>query len=86
MDVLDYIYINGENVPRNIPPEKEVKTDREGYYKTPTGAVICRDNEALNAYKQKKIKNAQLNNMKKDIDDLKNDMKEIKELLRGLVK
>lgn len=86
MDVLDYLFPNGGKPQINVIPDKETKTDVEGYYKTPTGAVICKDNDSLNAYKKQKVKNAQLNSMKNDIDQLKNDISEIKELLRGLVK
>jgi hypothetical protein len=48
--------------------------------------VISKDFESLNAYKKNKAKNAELNTMKDDIAQLKNDMSEIKELLKGLVK
>lgn len=85
MDVLDYIYLNGEKQVRPLP-DKECPTDVNGYYKTPTGAVISKDAESLSAYKIRKAKNTQLNTMKNDIDQLKNDMSEIKELLKGLVK
>lgn len=85
MDVLDFLYVNG-GAPDVAPPKKETKTDVEGYYKTPTGAVISKDNEALQAYKLKKAKNAQLNSMRKDINELKNDILEIKEMLKGLVR
>lgn len=85
MDVLDYLYVNGE-VKQKPLPKKDTKTDAQGYYKTPTGGVISKDLDLLNAYKMKKAKNLQLNNMKNDIDQLKNDMTEIKELLKGLVK
>lgn len=85
MDILDYLYPNGEKK-ATLPPAVDTKTDAQGYYKTPTGAIVSKDNESLQAYKIRKAKSAQLNNMKKDIDELKSDMKEIKELLKGLVK
>lgn len=85
MDVLDYLYINGEKKVRPLPGT-DTKTDVHGYYKTPSGAVISKDDESLLAYKKNKAKNIQLNNMKQDIDQLKNDITEIKELLKGLVK
>lgn len=85
MDVLDYLYINGEKKTPPLP-KTDTKTDAHGYYKTPAGAVISKDDEALQAYKMKKAKNIQLNNMKQDIDQLKSDITEIKELLKGLVK
>jgi hypothetical protein len=86
MDVLDFLFVDGRGVAKNTPPLHETKTDVDGYYKTPAGAVICKDDESLNAYKKRKAKDAQLNSMKDDIDQLKNDMTEIKELLKGLVK
>lgn len=86
MDVLDYLYINGNKTVKSPVPNKETKTDVDGFYKTPAGAVVCKDNESLNAYKLRKAKNVQLNTMKNDIDQLKIDMAEIKELLKGLVK
>lgn len=85
MDVLDFLYINGEKKVKP-PPEVDTKTDAHGYYKTPSGAVVSKDKESLEAYKKNKAKNLQLNSMKKDIDQLKNDITEIKELLKGLVK
>lgn len=86
MDVLDYLYINGNKTVKSPVPNKETKTDVDGFYKTPAGAVVCKDNESLNAYKLRKAKNVQLNTMKNDVDQLKTDMAEIKELLKGLVK
>lgn len=85
MDVLDYLYINGEVYKKHLPLQ-ESKTDVYGYYKTPIGAIVSKDMEGLSAYKKQKAKNTQLNNMKSDIDQLKSDMSEIKELLKGLVK
>lgn len=85
MDVLDYLYINGEKK-ANLPPEKDTKTDVHGYYKTSSGAIISKDSESLSAYKKNKMKYMQLNNMKNDINQLKSDISEIKELLKGLVK
>lgn len=85
MDVLDFFYINDEKK-NAAPPSVDTKTDVSGYYKTPAGAIVSKDTESLEAYKIRKAKNRQLNIMKKDIDQLKNDITEIKELLKGLVK
>jgi hypothetical protein len=85
MDVLDYLYLNGEKKTAPLP-SIDTKTDVDGYYKTSAGAVVSKDDNILNAYKKQKVKQAQLNSMKNDIDQLKNDMSEIKELLKGLVK
>lgn len=64
----------------------ETKTELSGYYKSPKGYIVNKDSEGLAAYKMKRKKQTELNNMKDDIDQLKNDMQEIKELLKGLVK
>lgn len=85
MDVLDYIYINGEKKAQPLP-STDVKTDMHGFFKTPTGAVVSKDDESLQAYKKNKAKQIQLNTMKNDIDQLKADLSEIKELLKGLAK
>ena len=84
MDVMDYLYIHGEVKTKPLP-SKDTKTDVHGFYKTPSGAVVSKDVDSLRAYKQQKAKLAQLNTMKSDIDQLKNDMAEIKALLKGLV-
>lgn len=84
MDVLDYLYINGERQAKPLP-NQDTKTDVTGYYKTSTGAVISKDNDGLQSYKLRKSKQAELNNMKEEISDLKKDLAEIKELLKGLV-
>lgn len=65
----------------------EHKTDVPGIYKNPaTGALINKDNKALQAYKLRKQKEEKFNIFEEDIAGLKSDMQEIKELLRGLVK
>jgi peptidoglycan hydrolase CwlO-like protein len=65
----------------------EYKTDVPGIFKNPaTGALINKDNKALDAYKKRKQKEQKLDMVEQDIAGLKNDMQEIKELLRGLVK
>lgn len=85
MDVLDFLYINGEKKV-DPPPLVDTKTDCYGYYKTSSGAIVSKDVDSLRAYKLQKAKSVQLNTMRNDINQLKNDMSEIKELLKGLVK
>lgn len=85
MDVLDYLYVNGEKKTDTLP-EKEVKTDVHGFYKTTVGSVICKDNESLDAYKKRKINISRLNKLETDVTSLKSDISEIKELLKGMVK
>jgi hypothetical protein len=62
------------------------KTEIQGIYKTPEGALINKDNDALLAYRIKRQKDSKIEMIESDISSLKNDMQEIKELLRGLVK
>ena len=64
----------------------DVKTEVQGIYKTPEGALINKDNEALMAYRMKRQRDSKIESLEKDISGLRNDMQEIKELLRGLVK
>ena len=62
------------------------KTEVPGFWKSRDGVLINRDNEALAAYKQRKVKEHRLETIFEDMDALKNDMAEIKELLKGLAK
>ena len=62
------------------------KTEATGFYKSHDGVLINKDNDALVAYKQRKIKEQRLSNMIDEVDTIKNDIAEIKELLKGLVK
>lgn len=49
------------------------------------GALLNTDNDALKAYKANKAKSAEINNLKKDFSSLKEELSEIKNLLRQLV-
>lgn len=63
------------------------KTDVNGIYKdTSNGALINKDNKGLQAYKMRKQKELKIGQIENELVCLKNDMQEIKELLRGLVK
>ena len=64
----------------------EKKTEVPGIYKVSEGVLINKDNLALQAYKARKQKDIKMRNMEEELSELKQDMKEIKELLRGLVK
>jgi len=64
----------------------EQKTEIAGIYKVGEGVLINKDDNALQAYKKRKLKAQQIDNVTNDIIDLKRDMEEIKMLLRGLVK
>lgn len=62
------------------------KTEAPGIYKVSEGVLINKDNEALQAYKIRRDKEKKLKMMEQELSVIKNDMQEIKELLRGLVK
>ena len=62
------------------------KTEVPGIYKKSEGVLINKDNDALKAYKIRKIKENKINIIESDMEQIKTDMHEIKELLRGLLK
>lgn len=64
----------------------EAKTDIPGIYRSSEGFLINKDNTALAAYKSKKARDRELDKMKEEVSSMKDDLKEIKELLKGLVK
>lgn len=57
------------------------KTKYEGIYKKQEGILLNMDNQALAAYKARKEKDRRAANTEKEISMLKDEMKEIKELL-----
>lgn len=61
-------------------------TEKKGFVKTQEGFLLNTDKGALQEYKAKKLKEMKLNKVETEISDLKNDMAEIKALLKGLVK
>jgi hypothetical protein len=62
------------------------KTDRPGIYRTAEGFLINKDNDALSAYKKRKRKERAIENFQDQINELRSDINEIKDLLRGLAK
>lgn len=62
------------------------KTEIPGIYKERDGVLINKDDEGLLAYKQRKLQSRKLKTFEEDLNTLKDDMAEIKALLRGLVK
>lgn len=62
------------------------KTEFPGIHKDREGILINKDNAALTAYKKLKQKELSIQSIKKDVDDLKSDMQEIKDLLKGLAR
>lgn len=64
----------------------EQKTEIPGLYKVGEGIIINKDNDALAIYKKKKLREHKLDSMQEEVTSLKNDINEIKELLRSLIK
>jgi hypothetical protein len=64
----------------------ETKTAVPGIYKVTEGILINKDNEALEAYRKRKSRDKKLDALEEEILTIRDDMAEIKLLLRGLVK
>lgn len=64
----------------------DTKTDSPGFYKSPEGYIINKDNEALQIYKARKNREKNISNIQEEMQNLKSDISEIKELLKGLVR
>ena len=62
------------------------KTEVPGIYKVREGVLINTDNKALAAYKNKKKRERNIDQMQEDIHTLKSDLQEIKDLLKGLAR
>lgn len=62
------------------------KTDIPGIYRSSEGFLINKDNAGLAAYKAKKQRDKELIQMKEEVSMLKNDINEIKEMLKKVLK
>jgi hypothetical protein len=62
------------------------KTEIPGISKAGEGILINTDNDGLRAYKNRKLKERKIEELDMTMHELKKDMAEIKELLKGLVK
>jgi hypothetical protein len=62
----------------------EQKTEVSGIYKVREGVLINKDNEALKIYKNKKARERRIDDIQSDVLSLKDDIAEIKQLLKGL--
>jgi predicted DNA-binding protein YlxM (UPF0122 family) len=60
------------------------KTEVPGIYKVREGILINTDNQALAAYKNKKRREQMVDQMNEDMQSVKDDIREIKDLLKGL--
>ena len=63
----------------------EQKTEVPGFYKAGEGIVINKDNEALAAYKKRKQKERRIEEVREEVNALKSDVSEIKEMMRQLL-
>jgi LPS O-antigen subunit length determinant protein (WzzB/FepE family) len=64
----------------------KVKTDVNGIVRdTTTGALLNTDLSGLEAYKKAKKKNAEMDSLKLEVNSIKSEMTEIKNLLIKLV-
>lgn len=61
------------------------KTEYNGMHKIQEGVVLQKDAEALALYKKNKMKARIFDNYVSDIETIKNDLAQIKELLGKLV-
>ena len=61
--------------------ETPLRTERSGIYKVGKGTLINRDMDALKAYKTRKMKMNEIGVIKDELNQLKNDILEIKQLL-----
>jgi hypothetical protein len=50
------------------------------------GVLLNTDNKALSSYKQRKLREGKINTIEQELSELRQDMQEIKQLLKGLVK
>lgn len=62
------------------------KTEVPGVYKVGEGVLINKDEEALRAYKLRKERERKVVKLEQSFDILSTEIREIKELLKGLVK
>jgi polyhydroxyalkanoate synthesis regulator phasin len=62
------------------------KTDVPGIFKEREGVLINKDNDALMAYKIKLQRAREADALREDVTELKKDIQEIKDLLKGLIK
>jgi len=62
------------------------KTEVPGIYKVDEGVLINNDKEALAAYKMRKERERRVIKLEENLNSLSFEIREIKELLKGLVK
>lgn len=63
----------------------EQKTEIPGFYKAGEGIIINKDNGALAAYKKRKQKERRIEEVREEVNALKSDVSEIKEMMKQLL-
>lgn len=64
----------------------QIKTEVEGIFRdTTNGALLNKDNDSLTAYKRIKQKNAELEETKRKVNKLENDVADIKSMMHKLL-
>jgi polyhydroxyalkanoate synthesis regulator phasin len=59
----------------------DIKTDVQGIYRTEKGYLINKDNESLQNYRANKMRMVKMNSISERVDNLEQQISEIKELL-----
>lgn len=62
------------------------KTEVNGIYKAKNGILINKDNDGLAAYKKQKAAARKMSEIETELKSIKDDVTEIKEMLKGLVR
>lgn len=62
------------------------KSDASGFYKVNEAVALNKDNDALKAYKKRKLKETQIDKVQIELSSLKSDVEEIKALIKGMIK
>lgn len=63
-----------------------IKTDVKDIYKSENGILVNTNKSELQQYKKKKMQTVKMEKIESELETLKNDLTEIKDLLKGLVK
>jgi len=64
----------------------EQKTEVPGIFKVEEGILINKDSTALLAYKNRKNRERKLLKIEEDLESLKGDIKELKDIIRGFIR
>jgi polyhydroxyalkanoate synthesis regulator phasin len=59
----------------------DIKTDVQGIFRTEKGYLINKDNESLQNYRANKMRMVKMNSISERVDNLEQQISEIKELL-----